>query len=301
MPSLQSDDSKLPKPEPSKQGNLIIIGGGEDKKFDKKILTKFVDISGGDKADIVVITAASSVQEEVWEIYKEVFTDLGVKTCSKIALYTREDANNSEIAQQVLEADGIFMTGGDQKKLMALIGGTAIDTAAHKAFLEHAACVAGTSAGASAMSGHMLAESTEEKMPVKGTVHLGAGLGFLQRVIIDQHFSERQRLGRLLAVVAQNPYLLGIGIDEDTALVVARGSWFEVIGNGAVTLVDGREMISNFSDIHEEERLELINMKLHLFPAGSRYQYEHCLSDASKLSPVLQEIISIIISRETSS
>jgi cyanophycinase len=118
----------------------------------------------------------------------------------------------------------------------------------------------------------MLASSTRgDAPPAKGDTYLAAGLGFLQRVVIDQHFSERHRLGRLLGIVAQNPYLLGIGIDEDTALVVENGAGFEVIGNGAITLIDGREMLSNFLDADERERLELINVKVHLLPAGARY------------------------------
>jgi cyanophycinase len=142
----------------------------------------------------------------------------------------------------------------------------------HRVFKERGACIAGTSAGASAMSEHMLATSASgDPLPAKGESHLAAGLGFLQRVVIDQHFSERQRLGRLLGVVAQNPYLLGIGIDEDTALVIENGAGLEVIGNGAVTLIDGRQMMSNFLEIEERERLELVNVKLHLLPAGARY------------------------------
>ncbi|MES2206698.1 MAG: cyanophycinase [Pseudomonadota bacterium] len=297
-PSQNNVASSIHKKSGKKEGKLIVIGGGEDKKFDKEILSHFVKLSGGSKANIVVITAASSVQDEVWETYQEVFKELDVEKCLKIALYTREDANNPEIAQLVLEANGIFMTGGDQKKLMALIGGTAVDIALHKAFTEHGACIAGTSAGASAMSGHMLAQSSGEKMPTKGTVHLGAGLGFLHRVVIDQHFSERQRLGRLLAVIAQNPYLLGVGIDEDTALVVTKGKSFEIIGNGAMTVVDGREMISNFNEISAEERLELTNMKLHLFPSGTRHYFDEYkdIPESATTSSLLHEVISIITS-----
>jgi cyanophycinase len=124
----------------------------------------------------------------------------------------------------VADADGIFMTGGDQKRLLAIIGGTALDAEMHTALKVRGACIGGTSAGASAMSGHMLAQGKTDLLPEKGAVSLGAGLGFLHRVVIDQHFSERQRLSRLLSVVAQNPYLQGIGIDEDTALVVERGA-----------------------------------------------------------------------------
>jgi cyanophycinase len=120
---------------------------------------------------------------------------------------------------------------------------------------------------------------------MKGAVHLGAGLGFVRRVIIDQHFSERQRLGRLLSVVAQNPYLLGAGIDEDTALIVRPGGGVEVIGEGAVTLIDGREMQSNFTEVSERGSLELANVKLHLLPAGASYRLADGRVDGSDGKP----------------
>jgi cyanophycinase len=171
----------------------------------------------------------------------------------------------------------------------------------HRVFKTRGACIAGTSAGASAMSEHMLASSAAtDQIPVKGDTYLAAGLGFLQRVVIDQHFSERHRLGRLLGIVAQNPYLLGIGIDEDTALVVENGAGLEVVGNGAVTLIDGRQMMSNFLDAEERERLELVNVKLHLLPAGARY-YLHGdeEKDARPVPPALREAVAAVTSVST--
>jgi cyanophycinase len=252
-------------------GHLVVIGGGEDRKRDKKILSRFIELAGGTDAKIAVLTAASKVPEDMWNIYDEAFGDLGVRTRIPIHARSRADANDPHLAEEVISADGIFMTGGDQKRLLAMIGGTALDEAMHRAFKERNACIGGTSAGASAMSGHMLAEGKAELRPGKGPVNLAAGLGFLQRVVIDQHFSERQRLARLLTAVAHNPYLLGVGIDEDTALVIERGAGIEVLGEGAVTVIDGRHMISNFLDAGERDSIELINVKLHMLPAGSRY------------------------------
>jgi cyanophycinase len=186
-------------------------------------------------------------------------------------LKSRHEANDEAHIRDVADADGIFMTGGDQKRLLAIIGGTALDAEMHAALKLRGACIGGTSAGASAMSGHMLAQGRAELHPEKGSVSLGAGLGFLHKVVIDQHFSERQRLSRLLSVVAQNPYLQGIGIDEDTALVVERGIGVEVLGEGAVTIVDGRAMSTNVAEIANHETPELIDVRLHLLPAGSRY------------------------------
>jgi cyanophycinase len=253
-------------------GHLVIIGGHEDRKRDKQILSRFVELAGGADAKVVVITAASQVANEMWEIYDKAFAELGVRRRVHLHLDSRQDANDEQHIREVADADGIFMTGGDQKRLLALIGGTALDAEMHTALKLRGACIGGTSAGASAMSGHMLAQGRAELQPEKGSVSLGAGFGFLQKVVIDQHFSERQRLGRLLTVVAQNPYLLGIGIDEDTALVVERGVGIEVLGEGAVTIVDGRAMISNVADIAERATPELIDVRLHLLPAGSSYR-----------------------------
>jgi cyanophycinase len=268
-PSEQSEQSERLA---SSHGHLVIIGGGEDRKHDKEILSRFVELAGGRNARIVVITAASSIAEEMWQVYDKAFGDLGVEQRSHLHLRTRQDANDEDHIRDVVGATGIFMTGGDQKRLLAIIGGTALDAEMHAALKLRGACIGGTSAGASAMSGHMLAQGRAELHPEKGSVSLGAGLGFLHKVVIDQHFSERHRLSRLLSVVSQNPYLQGVGIDEDTALVVERGVGIEVLGEGAVTIVDGRSMSSNVAEIANSETPELIDVRLHLLPSGSQYQ-----------------------------
>lgn len=253
-------------------GHLVIIGGHEDRKRDMQILSRFVELSGGKDAKIVVISAASSVADEMWQIYDKAFGELGVSNRVHLHLASRQCANDEEHIKDIRDATGIFMTGGDQKRLLAIIGGTALDAAMHAALKLRGACIGGTSAGASAMSGHMLAQGRAELHPEKGSVSLGAGLGFLHKVVVDQHFSERQRLSRLLSVVAQNPYLQGIGIDEDTALVIERGVGIEVLGEGAVTIVDGRNMSTNIAEISDRETPELIDVRLHLLPAGSSYR-----------------------------
>lgn len=259
-----------------RNGHLVIIGGHEDREHGKEILTRFVELSGGADARIVVITAASQVADQMWEMYDNAFGDLGVSNRTHLELTSRQDANSEETVRLVAQATGIFMTGGDQKRLLALIGGTALDAEMHAALKVRGATIGGTSAGASAMSGHMLAQGRTDLLPEKGSVSLGAGLGFLHRVVVDQHFNERQRLSRLLSIVAANPYLQGIGIDEDTALVIERGVGIEVLGEGAVTVVDGRTMITNLAEIKDRATPELIDVRLHLLPAGTKY----CLSSA---------------------
>lgn len=278
-------------------GHLVIIGGHEDKQYDMDILKRFVELSGGARASIVVITAASAVCEEMWATYDRVFGELGVERRVHLDLQSRQDANSAEHIRDIEGATGIFMTGGDQKRLLALTGGTALDAAMHAALKLRGACIAGTSAGASAMSGHMLAQGRAELHPEKGSVSLGAGLGFLHKVVIDQHFSERQRLSRLLSVVAQNPYLQGVGIDEDTALVIERGVGIEVLGEGAVTIVDGRAMSTNIAEISDRETPELIDVRLHLLPAGSRYRLPRDGEAARRIPPPLLEFIENVTKR----
>jgi cyanophycinase len=288
--------NKTKQSAPENWGRLLIIGGGEDRKDDMHILGRFVELAGGKKAKIVVLTAASTLHQEMWQLYQRAFTSIGVRDCKPVEINSREDANEHRRAEEVRSAGGIFMTGGDQGRLLAMIGGTALDDAMHRAFRESGACIAGTSAGASAMSEHMLVSGPSEALPQKGTTYLAAGLGFLQRAIVDQHFSERQRLGRLLGVIAQNPYLLGIGIDENTALIVKRDAGMEVIGEGAVTIIDGRHMVSNFLSVDKRELLELLDVKLHLLPAGARYYdgAEQSGAGADHIPGGLREAIAII-------
>jgi len=191
--------------------------------------------------------------------------------CAPLEIRTPAEANDPQLVNRLLNADGIFMTGGDQRRLMGLIWESEVARAMHTAFHLRGCCIGGTSAGAAALSRHMLAEGDTPRLPEKDAAILDLGLGFVSTAIIDQHFSERRRLGRLLSVLAQRPEMLGVGIDEDTALVIERGQSVEVIGKGAVTLIDGRRMSSNFEDVDSNERLEMLGVNLHLLPAGKRY------------------------------
>jgi cyanophycinase len=294
----------MPKRKRShRHGHLFIIGGAEDREDDKVVLSRFFELAGGADARIAVLTAATNYHDEVWAAYDEAFRALGARHCAPVVIASRDDANDEALAQTIFEADAIFMTGGDQKRLLAMIGGTRIDRAMHRALRERGACIAGTSAGASAMSEHMLFDSGRELQASKGGVQIAAGLGFMRRVVIDQHFSERLRLGRLLAVVAQNPYLLGCGIDENTALIVEPGLGLEVVGEGAVTILDGREMLSTFIDTEHREQLELTNVKLHLMPAGARYYFDTApkgdqarTSDGRTVPPALYDVVAAVAS-----
>lgn len=253
-------------------GRLMAIGGAEDRQQDPIILRRFVELCGGSNARILVMTTASGVPDQSWAGYEPVFKGLGVENCEHLDMRSAEEANTPEVVDHILSADGIFMSGGDQRRLMSTMWETEAARAMHIAFHARGCCIAGTSAGAAAMSRQMLAVGDTPALPQKEAVSLDIGLGFVSNAIIDQHFSQRRRLGRLLSAMAQRPDMLGVGIDEDTALLIERGQAIEVIGKGAVTLVDGRDMDSNFQEAEPEQRLEMLDVKLHLLPNGHRYQ-----------------------------
>ena len=254
-----------------KSGRLVIIGGAEDRQQDRIILRKFLELSGGPNAKIRFITAASSVPDVVWDSYKAVFQDLGALDCEVVPMLTREDASKPEVVSQIAQANGIFITGGDQTRLMACLWESPAFQALHRAFFLNGACIGGTSAGAAVMSRHMLALGTPTPAPRKDTVSTDIGLGFVANAIVDQHFSQRHRLSRLLSALAQRPDLLGVGIDEDTALIIEPNQSVEIVGKGSVTLVDPRRMRSNRDSIDDDEKLEMLGLRLHVLPAGNRY------------------------------
>lgn len=276
-------------------GRLVIIGGAEDKLRDRVILRRFVELCGGPGARIRVLSAASSDPQAAWESYRAVFADLGVADCAPIEIPDRDAANSAAVTDRILEADGVFISGGDQRRLMNLIWESDAFRALHVAFHLRGCCVGGTSAGAAALSRHMLVQGEATKLPEKEAAELDIGLGFVAGAIIDQHFSERGRLGRLLSVMAQRPQMLGVGVDEDTALVIERGQSIEVIGQGAVTIVDGRGMHSNHDEIESRARLEMIGVRLHLLPAGHHYGTDARGRWSPKMPVALREAIDQLV------
>jgi cyanophycinase len=252
-------------------GHLVIIGGAEDREDgDKPVLQRFVELVPR-RGPLYVLTAATEEPQRAWKTYQRSFKDLGVTHVEPLHVDRREEANDEALRQKVLQAGGVFMTGGDQVKLLSVLSGTQLCDAMRQAYIDHGACVGGTSAGASALSEHMLGRVPSGENPLATDVHLVVGLGFVLNAVIDQHFSERGRLSRLLAVVAHNPKLVGVGIDENTALVVGRGRGIEVIGAGAVTLVDGREMRTRLIGEGGEAVFQATDVRVHLLPAGSGF------------------------------
>jgi cyanophycinase len=247
---------------------LIIIGGKEDRTADKVILGEVARRVGGGKL-VVSTVAIPSKPDGLFEEYEKAFRALGVKHLFKLEINEREEAKRDSKVRILDDAAGVFFTGGDQMKISSQIGDTPIYKRV-KEIYEAGGVIAGTSAGASVMSETMLVEGgDEESHVIGGSVRMAPGLGLISGVIIDQHFIERGRMGRLLGAVAQNPKNLGVGIDEQTAIVVERGNGFYVLGSGAVYVIDGGE-VSN-SNIAEEDlhkTLSIYDIKLHMLSQG---------------------------------
>jgi cyanophycinase len=276
-----------------KLSRLEIVGGAEDRLQDRIILRKYVDYCGGSAAKIRIITAASGDPEGVWQSYRNVFMALGVEDVQRLVLDDRNSAHSPQVQPEILQADGIFMSGGDQSRLMDILWDTPAYQSMHQAFHVNGCCIGGTSAGAAVMSRHMIAQGPAVLRPSKEAVDTDIGLGFLSQAVVDQHFSERRRLARLLSTLAMRPDLLGVGIDEDTALVIERGEAIEVIGKGSVTLVDPSQMQSNVGELGSLEQIEMLGVQLHLLPAGHRYSVKSVgqTPRAASLRQVIQRLV----------
>lgn len=253
------------------EGTVIIIGGAEDKVRDRVILNQFVALAGGVDATIAVISTASSLGLEAGERYRSVFGDLGVSRVRPLHAVTRSQANDETSVLALRDATGIFLTGGNQLRLSSTLGGTRLADAILERF-RRGAVVAGTSAGASAMSSHMIAFGASGATPKHRMAQIAAGLGVLPGVIVDQHFQQRNRLGRLLSLIAQNPSLLGIGVDEDTGGVVGPDAVLEVIGRGSITIVDGSHSETDAWEVKGHRPLMISGVVLHSLPSG--YQFD---------------------------
>jgi cyanophycinase len=264
QPSLRS----IP-PAPSR-GPVMIIGGAEDKLRDRVILTRFVDLAGGPEAHIVVISTASSLGDEATELYRHLFIGMGASTVAGLRPLTREESNDPASTRVMDEATGIFLTGGNQLKLASVLGGTELGSALRRASLR-GAVIGGTSAGASAVSTHMIAFGASGATPKHRMAQVSVGLGILDGVVVDQHFEQRTRLGRLLAVVAQSPSLVGIGLDEDTAAIVYADQTLDVIGRGAVTIIDGSGVTTDSYQTKGHKAMMVSGAVLHSLPAGWRF------------------------------
>jgi cyanophycinase len=253
-------------------GPLLAIGGAEDKSRDRIILRRFVELSGGDDARIAVIPSASRIRD-AGEQYRAIFGELGVEHVEVLDIRDRVDADSDSVVERLKSCTGVFMTGGNQVRLARILGRTRAGEAV-ATLNRNGVPVAGTSAGASVMSTVMVAGGQSGPTPRQKMAKLSRGLGLIDSVIIDQHFTERNRVSRLVAMVSYNPGLLGIGIDEDTAALICPDGVIEVIGRGSVLIVDGSRMESDIERVNGTTPPTIANAVIHFVAEGGKYSLD---------------------------
>jgi cyanophycinase len=257
-------------PDGKQRGWIIPIGGAEDKESRRQILKRFVQLSGGRDADIVVIPTASRLAN-TGSRYVDLFERLEAGRTTIVDFADREDGQRDDYLRALENASGVFFTGGNQLRISTILGGTPAAKLI-RTRNAHGMHVAGTSAGASILSEHMIAFGKEGSSPRAGSVRLAPGLGLTNRFIIDQHFRQRDRLGRLVAALAYNPFAIGIGLDEDTAAFIGPDNTLEVEGSGALTVVDASDLtFSSMADVSQSQPVCLLGLRVHLLVAGATY------------------------------
>jgi cyanophycinase len=269
---------------PVPNGILVIVGGHENKdgKAENKvqecndspreILEKFVNLAGGEECVIEVVTTASSEGDDSFNDYLKAFSELGVKQIGHIHHDGRSGALNDDLVERVNKADGIYFSGGDQLKLTSIYGGTKFLYQIKQRYIHQKLVLGGTSAGAMAMSTPMIYAGSKDVQQIAGEVKITTGLEFLKDVCIDTHFVDRGRFVRMAQVIATNPTCIGIGIEEDTAIIVKNGREAEVIGSGIVIVVEGfRINESNILDFGNDDRIQIQDLNVKLLAKGNRY------------------------------
>jgi cyanophycinase len=256
--------------EDHQRGWIVPVGGAEDKEADTAILKKFIEVSGGKKARIAILPTAS-VLSDTGRRYEKIFSRLGVKDAYALPYQKREDANDEDMLKKLDHATGIFITGGNQLRISAILGGTPVAKAIRR-LNARGVTVGGTSAGAAILSEHMIAHGEGGATPHAGQASLAPGLGLTNRVVIDQHFHQRDRLGRLLSALSYNPFAVGLGLDEDTAAFIDPENVIHVVGSDAITVVDPSEIeYSSMPSTPVGKAVCLTNVKLHILTHGGSF------------------------------
>ncbi len=255
-------------------GHLLVIGGAEDKYNERRILRKFLSLAGGDAAEVLIVPVASDFPEFAADVYVQAFRNLGVANPRVLRATSRQDVFQADANELLDGVTGVFITGGDQMRLVSILGGTEFSQKLRQMIVESDIVVAGTSAGAAGMSASMIVRGESTPHPHKNSVRLSPGLGFLKNIIIDQHFTERGRISRLITAVSYNPYNLGVGIDENTAIILDNEGVLEVFGSGAVTIVDGSGITYNeIAEVDDFESFSVCGVQLHILGDGLIYDY----------------------------
>jgi cyanophycinase len=271
--------------EHHERGYIVPVGGAEEKETDPAILRKFVEVSGGSDARIAILPTASQLKD-TGERYEDIFAKLDVREAFALPFHTREDAHHGPWLERLEDATGIFLTGGNQLRISAALGGTPVA----KAIRRLNACgvtVGGTSAGAAILSEHMIAYGEAGATPHAGQASLAPGLGLTNRVVIDQHFRQRDRLGRLLSALAYNPFAVGLGLDEDTAAFIDPDNVIHVVGSDAITVVDPSALEhSSMPETELGQALCLTNIKLHILVDGGSFDLKSRVATPPALPPL---------------
>lgn len=272
-PPAGTDLAAIPGGSPlqtARRGAIIAIGGAEEKVRRRAVLRRVAEACGGADARLVIIPTASQLPE-MGARYLRVFRDLGLRAVQLLPIESRADCRREDWLALLAEATGVFMTGGNQLRLSTTIGGTPVSDLLRRRNRQ-GLVVAGTSAGAAILSEHMIAFGDDGATPRADMVRLAPGLGLIPQVVVDQHFRQRDRLGRLITAVTYNPALIGIGLDEDTAAVIGPDDVLEVVGSGAITVIDPAGL--GFSSIDSAKRQDpvcVLNLRLHVLTHGGRF------------------------------
>ncbi len=290
------------------KGKLIAIGGAEDKGtdletgeinrnnlnfFELGILRRVVEEAGGPASHIEVITTASTIPYEVGENYLNVFGKIGCTNVQVMHIRNRQDTLETEFLERIKTCDAVMFSGGNQLRLSVTDGGTEFLSILKKRYQNEKFLIAGTSAGAMAMSQTMIYEGNAARAHLKGEIKMTTGLGFINSVIIDSHFEKRGRFGRLAQAVATNPSTIGIGLGEDTGMLITAGNKMEAIGSGLVVIIDGHDILhSNIADIPDGNPVSIENLKVHFCEKGNGYliRERKFLPEASKGSVIMKQV-----------
>jgi cyanophycinase len=255
-------------------GHLLVIGGAEDKYNERRILRKFLQLAGDEDANILILPLASDFPEFAADVYVQAFRKLGVANPKVLRAVSRHDVLEADVDALLDGVTGIFISGGDQMRLTSILGGTELARRIEQLVQETEIVLAGTSAGAAGMSASMIVRGEPSSHPHKNSVRLSPGLSFLRNIIIDQHFTERGRISRLITAVSFNPYNLGIGIDENTAIILNNEGILEVFGEGTVTIVDGSQITYNeIAEVEDFQPFSICGVQLHILRDGLIYDY----------------------------
>lgn len=254
------------------KGILVAVGGNEDKEHNLEILRRIVSLADGDTITIELITTASEIPDEIAHMYKKAFEKIGANNFHHMNIRTREEADAEDNVQRIMEANIIFFSGGDQLRITSILGGSRVLQTIVKKYRNEKCIIAGTSAGASAMSETMIYGGESSEALQKGAVQVTAGIGLVKNIIIDSHFIKRGRFSRLMQIVTSNPGHIGLGLGEDTGVILDRGHIIKTFGSGLVVIFDGQHIrYSNITSIEDGDAIAVENVHIHTLVDGHGY------------------------------